>query len=234
MKDPNQRYRTPAEVAVELERWAPAEVPVPKIEEMPKLSPAAETALNDLPKAGNSISAAQLKKETELAETAPFASPAAIDHGAMMKGDTARSGTATKAAPTKSSTKPAYGNPFQPTEPHTSMETPSPVTATKSSTQVPVYQPKPVVHAAVPGSLPKAGPGMNVPNLTSGVPGAFPFIAMPLPDHTSANRMRLVIGLVTVALVLSVGLFLYKFGLGKPKPLAAPVDNKSLTTDEGK
>ena len=238
MKDPNQRYRTPAEVAVELERWVPAEVPIPKLEEMPSLSPAAETALADLPKGGNSISAAQLKKEIAELEPAPspYASPAAIDYGAVMKGDSARAGTATKVAPAKANTRPAFGNPFQPTEPNSAIETPSPAPATKnpSSMQVPIYQPKPVVHASVPGSLPKAGTGMNMPNLPSGMHGAFPLITMPLQDNTSANRFRLVIGLVAVALVLSVGLFLYKFVLSKPKPQAAPVENTALTTDEGK
>ena len=41
MKDPNQRYQSPAEVAMELERWVPASVPPPDPEEMPTLSPAA-------------------------------------------------------------------------------------------------------------------------------------------------------------------------------------------------
>jgi eukaryotic-like serine/threonine-protein kinase len=233
MKDPNQRYRTPAEVAAELERWVPAEVPAPKLEEMPSLSPAAETALNDLPKGGNSITASQLKKDIEELEPAGQA----IDYGTMMKGDSARAGTATKTAPTKANTRPAFGNPFQPTEPNALMETPSPATANKhpSSMQVPVYQPKPVVHAAVPGSMPTTGgAGMNMPNVPSGMYGAFPVIAMPLQDNSGANRFRMVIGLVAVALVLSVGLFLYKFVLSKPKPQAAPVENTALTTDEGK
>jgi serine/threonine protein kinase len=231
MKDPNQRYRTPAEVAVELERWIPAEVPLPKLEEMPTLSPAAETALNDLPKGTTSMLVSQLQREVPVQETAT----PVLDY-TVMKGDSARSSTATKVAPPRPMTKPAFGNPFQPTEPNASMETPSPMTATKSpsSMQVPLYQPKPVVHAAVPSSLPKSGTGMNMQSLPAGMHGAFPVITMPLPDHTSANRFRLVVGLVTVALVLSVGLFLYKFVLSKPKPQAAPVDNTALTTDEGK
>ncbi len=40
-KDPNRRFQTPAEVAEELARWVPAEVPLPAPEEMPQLSPAA-------------------------------------------------------------------------------------------------------------------------------------------------------------------------------------------------
>ncbi len=40
-KDPNARYQTPLEVAVELDRWATGTIPEPLIDEMPKLSPAA-------------------------------------------------------------------------------------------------------------------------------------------------------------------------------------------------
>jgi serine/threonine protein kinase len=41
-KDPAARYQTPQEVADELERWLPNQIPLPFAEEMPKLSPAAE------------------------------------------------------------------------------------------------------------------------------------------------------------------------------------------------
>jgi eukaryotic-like serine/threonine-protein kinase len=231
-KDPNQRYRTPAEVAVELERWVPAEVPVPKIEEMPTLSPAAETALNDLPKGTLSVTASQLKKELEQAE------PAGIDYGAILKSDSARAGTATATkvapAPTKPNVKPAFGSPFQPTEAN-AVETPSPTPAIKnpSALHTPLFPGKPVVHASAPNSLPHTGgTGMNMPNLPAGMHGAFPVIAMPPQDNTGANRFRLVVGLVAVALVLSVGLFLYKFVLSKPKPQGQPVDNTSLNTEE--
>ncbi len=44
-KDPNQRYQTPHEVATDLERWVPASIPVPTLDEMPQLSPAALEAI---------------------------------------------------------------------------------------------------------------------------------------------------------------------------------------------
>ncbi|MGL6076260.1 MAG: serine/threonine protein kinase [Fimbriiglobus sp.] len=40
-KDPNVRYQTPAEVAADLVRWVPGEIPPPSHDEMPQLSPAA-------------------------------------------------------------------------------------------------------------------------------------------------------------------------------------------------
>jgi serine/threonine protein kinase len=40
-KDPAARYQTPGEVALELDQFFPAEVPLPALEEMPTLSPAA-------------------------------------------------------------------------------------------------------------------------------------------------------------------------------------------------
>lgn len=40
-KDPDKRYQTPADVAAALEKWIPAEVPLPDPDEMPQLCPAA-------------------------------------------------------------------------------------------------------------------------------------------------------------------------------------------------
>jgi eukaryotic-like serine/threonine-protein kinase len=63
-KEPDKRYQTPAEVVAALEKWIPAEVPLPEPNEMPQLCPAA----SGLVPAGKSEAAGSQEAATPVPE----------------------------------------------------------------------------------------------------------------------------------------------------------------------
>ncbi len=89
-KDPKARYQTPAQVAAELESWVQGEVPLPSLEEMPLLSPAAQ--------------------EVNGEEEAEAKAPAAKAASAMGSGGSG--GVAVAAPPRAAPAPPPAANPF--------------------------------------------------------------------------------------------------------------------------
>ena len=88
-KDPKDRYQTPAQVATELEYRLPASVPLPRPEEMPRLSPAALEALEE------TSGAIEISAEPEMSASAT-------------KGTAAKRAPAPPPAPTSTRGTPAW------------------------------------------------------------------------------------------------------------------------------
>lgn len=191
-KDPAQRYQTPAEVAAELARWAAGEQPRPAEAEMPVLSKAARDPALDRD-TGSRV-------EPKLPSSPP-PRPAVFSPAAARPSPFAAEQPIALAVGSPSAVRPS---PF----PATASETDNPTSAQKTD--------------PLPGGFGKAS-SRQVPKLAPAVaPGSFPVIA-PLPPETQGkNRTYLVVGLACAAVVLCVGLFLYKFVLSKPVPGAAP------------
>jgi len=231
-KDPNGRYRSPAEVAIELERWVPASIPVPSVEEMPALSPAATEAVQaESSKLAGvpSVSMSQLRKEMAAAE-AELASPpksvgmAAVKQSYASTAVESRGGTTVAPPPA-----PVFGPRPIPAPQRQASPFPSPFpgagepidTPTPSANATPYQMPMtPINRQTLPGGIapPPAAPSGALISAHPNMPGSFPFIAVQPKEETGTNRTRIVIGLVTVAAVLAIGLFLYKFVLSKPTP----------------
>ena len=198
-KDPNNRYSTPAEVAAELDRWVPAQIPVPAAEEMPTLSPAVRELFEaDSSKpSGTNTPMVELMKPPP--KPAPFAAPSQQPNFAEPPSHSSKSGTPAfgprgSGAAVMSRSAPPQPSPLARVEPN---ETPVPH---------PTRQPNP-----------------------EPAPGMFPVIAMPQQEPATGKQTRLVIALVGAALVLSIGLFLYKFVVSKPP---ANVPPPAATTEQ--
>ena len=207
-KDPNQRYQTPGEVIAELERWVPASIPVPSVEEMPVLSPAAlEAAEADAALAQPaSVSMSKLRSEMATAgvssKPGPYGSAKHEAHRSEAPLSLSSSGESV-AVLTKSRSMASMPSPFGSSG---NTVTPNPTSAMQPTLPNP---PSP----AMAGGLLKTTSFTAVPDQ----PGTFPLIAMPPQDPTGKNRTNLVVALIGLALVISVGLFLYKFVISKPK-----------------
>ena len=90
VKDPKDRYQTPAQLISELERWLPESVLLPRTEEMPRLSPA---ATEDLAEAAAMIEADRRRF------TPPGSETARVSTSTSPTGTLTKPGLATRAEP---------------------------------------------------------------------------------------------------------------------------------------
>ncbi len=207
-KDPAQRYQTPMEVVVELERWVAAEAPIPAEAELPMLSKAARD-----PAAERESGSRLASKSAAAVSAAPFqmavaASPAASP-AARPSPFAAEQAVALSVAPPPGGHTPTPGHrpsPFQPAPPPAS-----------ETANVMAGQP---TNPMLPGGAGKrSGSGRQSPLQTPhAAPGSFPVIAPLPPDSRGPRRTVLVIGLTCLAAVIAVGMFVYKFVIAKPAP----------------
>jgi serine/threonine protein kinase len=199
-KDPNARYNTPGEVAAELERWVPAQIPSPAPEEMPVLCPAAmDSGVSESSKGGSRGSVKESATSIGTAKPSPFApthqadtpepqpkylpdSPLTTTNGSKL---------AAGAAVVSRSKLPAAPSPFTAMQ-----ETPNPASAFLAT-------PSPGLPAGTPFSQP--------------VP--FPVVTGAMLNKPTSNHKGLLVLLVGVALFLGLGFVVYKFAWSKP---AAP------------
>jgi serine/threonine protein kinase len=192
-KDPAVRYQTPAEVAVELERWAAAEPPAPTEAELPVLSKAArDPAERDGPRS------ASLPRSAVRSAASARPSPFAADPPVAL----------TLEPPGRTPTPAHRPSPFQPPATPSAAET---VSQTAGQSTNPFH----------PGGLPGRSSGRKPPLPAPVVApnhGSFPVIAPPPPDHRGQKRTYLIVGLVCAAAVIAIGLFVYKFVIAKPAP----------------
>jgi serine/threonine protein kinase len=197
-KDPNARHNTPAEVVADLEKWAPADIPPPSADEMPTLSPAAAEALEqcgpDNPIQSTPVS--ELRKvAAAVVKPSPFAAPSQPVPEPPTPAPTVEPVRLQAAAE-------RYGR--------TAMAEPPPVRP-RLAPPLPGARAEAVVALQSTAAL----SAQETPRPEPPFPGAFPVITMPR-EEVNTNRTPLVLGLVAVAVVLAVGLFLYKFVLSQP------------------
>jgi serine/threonine protein kinase len=198
-KDAGQRYQMPAEVAAELERWAATDDAVPSNEELPLLSkaardPAAEREVVSRMSASKPVAVAppRVSAAATAACPSPFGVEAAVALSVQPPGH-------------RTPTPSGRPSPFQPSAPGTS-ET---VNAMAGQSTGPV----------MPGGLPKRPGTASHPAFpTSPVPGGFPVIAPLPPDPRGKRSTLLVVGLVSLAVVITLGLFVFKVITNKPAP----------------
>jgi serine/threonine protein kinase len=202
-KDPAQRYQSPAEVAEALQVWAAAETPRPTADELPQLSKAAQDPAEREggSKAVVSVGkpAATATKSAKVSAASPAARPSPF---------APEPAVALSIEPPSAPTPPPRPSPFHPT-------------ASETVTQAAGQRTSP---------LPQRSGGRLKPLPTDPAsPGGFPVIA-PMPaDGVAKTRTNLIVGLTCLAVVVMVGLFLYKFVLSKPP--APPVQ---VEATEGK
>ena len=125
MKDPNLRFQTPMEVAMELERWVPSQVPMPRSEEMPSLSPAAVEGMptNDSDEMSGISSGLHLQHQPVQQQPAQQQQPVAPERprtlGAMAGAAPAPAASPFGPTPTRSFASSPPGNPNRPaSNPH--------------------------------------------------------------------------------------------------------------------
>lgn len=200
-KDPAQRFQTPGEVAAELERWVPANVPLPAAEEMPVLSLAAQaegveveltaaqpaTATGPKPLPIPEAPRSELRSRT-MAKPSPFAPTAAT---ALL--------TPEPLEPVVPKPPSRFGTP----NPFAAPPPPLPIATDTQKAPRPDDTPQP---SAVGG---RAHPASH---------GGFPVIAMPPADRAPQNRAALFYALVALSGLLATGLLVWKLFLSAPKP----------------
>ena len=196
-KDPAARYQTPMEVAVALEAYLPANVPVPPLIEMPALSSAALEGAEPPPETkkdakqsttveSSTLARPDLKPKPFAAKASPFAAATAVaEHqpGPATPYPTSASheggGFAMATISLKAKARPVFAPPAQQQEPQTS---------------------KPIgVTAPLPAPV-QAGP----------YPGTFPVIAVAPKDNGARTRKGLFYGLVIACAVIAAGLVGWK------------------------
>ncbi len=213
-KDPAQRYQTPVEVAVELERWAAADAPVPTEAELPALSKAARDPAADREAASRTnMKMAAAPPPSMAVAASPAAPPPKATRPSPFAAEPA---VALSVAPPSGDQTPNPGgrpSPFQ---------VPAPPSASETANGRAGQSTRPLL----PGSAPKrGGVGSHPPfPAPAAAPGGFPVIAPLPPDTRGPRRTLLVIGLACLAGVIAVGTFAYKFVLNKPAPV--PVEQQ--------
>jgi len=189
-KDPALRFQTPAEVAAELERWVPANVPLPAAEEMPTLSLAAQAEI-----AAVELSAAP----PSAAHVAPPLSVPAAPRSELRP---------------RSSGKPS---PFAPA-PVTATLTPEPLTPPKPPSRFGRPNPfAPLASETRQNRQSEDTPQLPGTSTHRPMPGSFPVIAMPPSDTGPQTRKMLFYGLLGASGVLATVLLVWKLFLAVPK-----------------
>jgi serine/threonine protein kinase len=190
-KDPALRYQSPEEVAVELERWAAAEAPLPAPVELPVLSLAARDPAERTARPQSGVQA--------MPRPSAFAPAPAVALAESPPGDRGTPPPVNRPSP------------FQP-------PAPTPAVASETVNQAVGQQPTAVIPGgrSINSSFrqkplpPEPQKGSQV------VPGSFPVIAPLPPADRGKSRTTLVVAVVCVAAALAVGLGVYKFVIAKP------------------
>jgi eukaryotic-like serine/threonine-protein kinase len=231
-KDPNTRYQTPLEVANDLEKWVPAEIPVPTLEEMPQLSLA---ALEEEPSGEQSFIVPETASQSQLIESVaskpaqrpqaanPFSAPAQAPKSFV---GTQSAGTAV-APPPPSKREPSLAGP-------------------KTSRLQPLSQMSPPkrAEATFPPNPFAPGSNSNIQTLTAVDASATPadphenyHRPQPVSQHDQSSfvtnvfgdngktKMMVFVVLVTMCLTLGVGLLGMKL-LKSPTPKPATSEAK--------
>jgi serine/threonine protein kinase len=227
-KDPANRFQTPADVAVELERWMPAGVPLPAAEEMPTLCLAAQDTTAEVELTADPT-ASQLLKSSGV-RPAPLPVPdAPVSERRRPTGKPspfAPSAMSSQLTPEPfgpvASAQPAAPQPAfapQPFGPLPAGGTGGTATLPKPASRL---QPSPFAAvgqvSARPDDTPigQAAPTARAPAPRT-MPGAFPVIAMPPADPGPQRRKALFYGLIGASAVLAAALLAWKFFLAAPK-----------------
>jgi serine/threonine protein kinase len=230
-KDPNSRYQTPEEILFALKPFVPNSVPLPAEAEMPKLSLAAQPSESDLalPAGPQSVSMSKMRSEIESVRAelglgngkAPFAAAASavatVDTPEPVRLDPKQSHSRLIAASELRATQARSGpppiQPFAPT-PSSSFPGTGSIPAKASSTV-----------ALMPGQPPTLPGGLQTPSpfQSKASLGKFPDVVARLANQQPAfDRTKLVYGLVGAAVVLVLGMAVYKFGFSKQTTPVAP------------
>jgi len=189
-KDPALRFQSPAEVAAELERWVPANVPLPAAEEMPTLSLAAQAEI-----AAVELSAAP----PSAAHVAPPLSVPAAPRSELRP---------------RSSGKPS---PFAPAS-AAAVLTPEPLTPPKPPSRFGRPNPfAPLASETRQNRQSEDTPQLPGTSTHRPMPGSFPVIAMPPADTGQQTRKMLFYGLLGASGVLATVLLVWKLFLAVPK-----------------
>ncbi len=203
-KDPAQRYQTPAEIAIELERWVPAEVPLPAAEEMPQLSLAAQAEGTEV----------QLTAAAPVAVSKPMPLPVPAAPQSEL-----RSRSLGKPSPFAPAARPAVLTP-EPIAPLLAVATATlPKPPSRFGQPNPFAAPLATDTQQAPRSddtpQPFAQTGTKTQRVVS--PGGFPVIAMPPADTGPQSRAILFYGLLGASGVLATVLLVWKLFLTAPK-----------------
>ena len=193
-KDPAQRFQTPAEVAAELERWVPANVPLPAAEEMPTLSLAAQAEI----------------AEVELSAAPPSAATVAPLPLSV------------PAAPRSELRPRSMGRPSPFAPAPVATLTPKPPAPTADPPKPPSRFGRPNPFAPAASETRKSRQSEDTPQSPGGathrpMPGGFPVIAMPPADTGPQARKLLFYGLLGASGVLATVLLVWKLFLAAPK-----------------
>jgi serine/threonine protein kinase len=204
-KDPAARYQTPAEVAIALEKYLPAEVELPPAIEMPALSSAALEGAEPPP------------------ETKPAPKPLPVPEAPLSEFRSKPKPFASKPSPFGSgvvSAEKATGSSHavatleRPMD-HTPPANPRPIARgvfTLPAQDVDTVSAKPAA-ATLPATLPATAPNT--------IPGTFPVIAMAPKDNSAIQRKAIFFVLIALSAIIAVGLVGWKL-TAKPKPVETP------------
>lgn len=237
-KDPALRQQTPAEVAAELERWVPANVPLPAAEEMPVLCPAARNTEDEVELATDPASvppkSQPISAVTEAVSSRP--QPLSVPDAPVSERRRSTGRPSPFAAP--SAPDPLMPSPFAPVA-AAPVAPATPTTPPPAFAQQP-FAPLPLLGGAKPGSrlqphplhtvtptdnrlqfspddTPQAMTASATAKATRGMPGGFPVIAMPPADPGPQRRKTLFYGLLGTSGVLAAALLAWKLFLAAPK-----------------
>jgi len=219
-KDPARRYQTPAEVAEALEPWIQGPIPMPAMEEMPALSPAALEGEDSELVAMKQVPIEHQPQPASVSVRALQAAKAAVSRPSMagigsLPLSEMRSKSVVKPSPFAPQSD--QETPMEPHHPPTRGGHPAPSRPTTSTRNS---------HAEMPtaqNSKDLIPTQANPTRQTHQNLGMFPVIAMPPTNESTDKKKIALIALVGLSLLLAVGLLGWKMGAKSRTAPPAPV-----------